>query len=379
MRIDAVLPAPDFSREVYCLLGVPLDSVDLAGAEQRIRAAAAKRSPCFLSTPNVNWLVACQSDAELRDSVIHSDLSVADGMPLVWLAGLAGIPIRERVAGAALFEALRAGRGKRLSVYFFGGPDGVAELAARRLNDESGGLTCAGYQAPGFGSIDEMSTEDVIARINASKADVLAVSLGARKGQAWIERNRGRLDVPVVSHLGAVLHFAAGTVRRAPAWVQACGLEWLWRVKEEPRLLRRYLSDGAALLALVVTRGVPYAWYLRRHRPDAEQLAAAKVETRDEAQSYAVSLHGAWAQSNIARLRRCFYHAALSGKDILLDMSGVTHLDCAFIGLVMLLQSHQRQHGKQLRIHSVPRPMRRIFKYCCAEYLCAGTPTGAPR
>jgi len=127
-----VLSSPDFSRDVYCLLGVPLDSVDLAGAERRIRAAAAERSPCFLSTPNVNWLVASRSDPALRDSVIQSDLSVADGMPLVWLAGLAGIPIRERVAGAALFDTLRRASGQTLSVYFFGGPDGVADHAHMR-------------------------------------------------------------------------------------------------------------------------------------------------------------------------------------------------------------------------------------------------------
>src|SRR5919108_186527 len=157
MRTEASRSAPDFSRRVHCLLGLPIDAVNLAGAEARIRAAAAQRSPCFLSTPNVNFLVASRSDALFRDSVIDSDLSVADGMPLVWLARLVGIPLRERVAGAALFDALRYRAGKRLSVYFFGGPDGAAELAGRRLALEGAGLTCAGYESPGFGSIDEMS------------------------------------------------------------------------------------------------------------------------------------------------------------------------------------------------------------------------------
>lgn len=372
-----MLSTPDFSRDVYCLLGVPLDSVDLAGAERRIRAAAAERSPCFLSTPNVNWLVACQSDAGLRDSVIHSDLSVADGMPLVWLAGLAGIPIRERVAGATLFDTLRRTGGQTLSVYFFGGADGVAEIAAQRLNGERGGLTCAGYESPGFGSIDDMSTEEVIARINASKADVLAVSLGARKGQEWIERNRRRLNVPVISHLGAVLHFAAGTVRRAPAWMQACGLEWLWRIREQPQLWRRYLSDGMALLGLVLTRGLPYAWCLRRNRPHPEQIASARVDTREDPRRFVIRLKGAWTRGNIARLRRCFHHAALAGKDVVLDMSGVTHVDSAFIGSVMLLQGHQRQHGRRLEAHSAPAPVQRVFKYCCAEYLLGGAATEA--
>jgi len=369
MRTEAARLAPDFSRPVHCLLGLPIDAVDLSDAEGRIRTAAAKRSPCFLSTPNVNFLIACQSDPVFRNSVIDSDLSVADGMPLVWLAKLIGIPLRERVAGAALFDALRYRPGQRLSVYLFGGPEGVAELAGRKLDLEDKGLTCAGYESPGFGSLDEMSTDEVIQRINASRADVLVVSLGARKGQAWIERNRKRLTVPVISHLGAVLHFAAGTVRRAPAWMQRCGLEWLWRVKEEPSLWRRYYADGLALLALLVTRALPYAWYSRRHRPDAERLAAARVETRNEAQAYVVRLQGAWTQSNIARLRRCFHHAALAGKDVRLETSGVTHVDSAFVGLVMLLHGHQRQHGRRLFVPSIPKAVRRVVGYCCADFL----------
>src|ERR671918_2094831 len=130
MPIEAC-PPPDFGRDVHCLLGLPIDAVDLAGAERRIRAAAAARSPCFMSTPNVNFLIASHSDEAFRSSIIHSDLSVADGMPLVWLAKLVGIPLRERVAGASLFDALREERGKPLSVYFFGGPAGLAEAAGR--------------------------------------------------------------------------------------------------------------------------------------------------------------------------------------------------------------------------------------------------------
>jgi N-acetylglucosaminyldiphosphoundecaprenol N-acetyl-beta-D-mannosaminyltransferase len=373
MRIEAPALIPDFSREVHCLLGLPIDAVNLATAEQRIRAAVAGHAPCFLSTANVNFLIGCQSDDAFRNSVINSDLSVADGMPLIWLARLMGIPLCERVAGSTLFDTLRYGPGERLSVYFFGGPDGVAEAAWRQLSFESKGLTCVGYESPGFGSIDEMSTEGIIQRINTSKADVLVVSLGARKGQAWIERNRRRLDVPVISHLGAVLHFVAGTVKRAPAWVQNLGLEWLWRIKEQPKLWLRYLQDGLALLNLLVTRALPYAWYLRHHKASADQLAAARVEAKDEGQHYVVRLRGAWTHANIARLRRCFYRAARVGKDVSLEMSGVTYVDSAFVGLVMLLQGHQRQNGKQLLILSLPETVRRVITYCCAEFLCSSS------
>src|SRR5690606_13363441 len=117
-----------------------------------------------------------------------------DGMPLVWIARLLGLPIRERVAGSTLFEALRHGEARRtsaglLSVYFFGGPDGVAERADEKLNASTSWLRCVGYRSPGFASIEEMSDAETIDAINASNADFIVVALGAKKGQTWIERN----------------------------------------------------------------------------------------------------------------------------------------------------------------------------------------------
>jgi N-acetylglucosaminyldiphosphoundecaprenol N-acetyl-beta-D-mannosaminyltransferase len=359
----------DFQRDVYCLLGLPFDAVDLAGAVRRVRTAAAQRTSCFLSTPNLNFLVGSLTDGEFRDSVLHSDLSIADGMPLVWIARLLGIPIRERVAGATLFESLRRGPGAPLSVFFFGGPDGAAEAACRRLATEGGGLTCTGHESPGFRSVEELSGEETIRRINAAKADFLVVALGARKGQAWIERNRARVSAPVISHLGAVVNFVAGTVRRAPSWMQKTGLEWLWRIKEEPALWRRYLGDGWALLGLLATRAVPHAWYVRRHEPGPAALQTAAVEAKEEGGQHVIHLRGAWTRQNIAPLRGVFAAAALARKDVRLEAGAVSYVDSAFVGLLTLLHAHQRQQGRQLVLASAPKPVRRVIRYCCAEYL----------
>ena len=211
-----------------------------------------------------------------------------------------------------------------------------------------------------------MSSEQTIRRINASNADLLVVALGARKGQAWIERNRARLKVPVVSHLGAVVDFAAGRIRRAPLWIQRAGLEWLWRIKEQPSLWRRYSSDGLALAMLLLTRALPYAWYMRSRSHPAE----ASVETRVAKHVYAITLRGACTGANIGLLRRSFSQAAQSGKNVRLEMTAVSHVDSAFVGLVMLLLAYQQQHGRRLAIVAVPSPIRRILDYCCAEFLC---------
>jgi N-acetylglucosaminyldiphosphoundecaprenol N-acetyl-beta-D-mannosaminyltransferase len=244
--------APDTSRNVHYLLGLPFDAITLDQAVAQIRSAAETRTPCFFSTPNLNFLMTAQSNAAFRQSVINSDLSLADGMPIVWLSKLMGIPIPERVAGSDVFEALRRpDAGRKIKVFFFGGANGVAKIASEKINAENGGMVCVGYESPGFGSLESMSTPNMLAKINASSADFLVVAMGAVKGQAWIEFNRSKLDVPVISHLGAVINFVAGNVHRAPLWMQRNGLEWLWRIKEEPELWRRYFNDGKMLCKLV--------------------------------------------------------------------------------------------------------------------------------
>jgi N-acetylglucosaminyldiphosphoundecaprenol N-acetyl-beta-D-mannosaminyltransferase len=114
--------ASGFDRHVVSVLGLPFDICTVAEAVERLRADALSNTRCWVSTPNLNFLIAAQSDAAFRDSVLRSDLSLADGAPIVRIARFLGLPLHERVAGATVFEALRAHPGTPLSVYFFGGP-----------------------------------------------------------------------------------------------------------------------------------------------------------------------------------------------------------------------------------------------------------------
>jgi len=360
--------SPDFNREVHCLLGLPFDAINLKAAEQCIRAAAATRTPCFLSTPNLNFLIASQFDAAFRNSVINSDLSVADGMPIVWIARLLGIPIRERVAGSDIFEQLREETPTRLSVYFFGGEEGVAETAYRQLNSNASGLICTGFKYPGFTSVQEMSSDENIEAINASGADFLIVSLGAKKGQSWIEHNRTRISVPVISHLGAVVNFVAGGISRAPALIQRAGLEWLWRIKEEPKLWYRYTSDGLAFLKLLITRIAPYAWFMYWHKPKNRELDSAGIELFDDGDQIIIRLRGAWVQINLRPLRECFSNPSLVGRNIRIELENVTYVDSAFMGL-LLLYNNQKQQGKQFSVVNHKKELRQIFRYSCTEFL----------
>ena len=377
---------PDFSRAVYHVLGLPFDALDMAAATQRIRAAVALRRQCFFSTPNLSFVTAALTNPALRDSVVRSDMSIADGMPLLWAARLMGVPLPERVAGSSLFATLWHAHGAPIKVFFFGGAEGVAEAASQRLNADAAGLRCVGFDSPGFGSVAQMSSDERIGRINATGAEFIVVSIGVAKGQAWIEHNRERLHAPVLAYLGAVVNFVAGTVQRAPAWMQRAGLEWLWRISEEPPLWRRYASDAASFARLLATRVIPYAWNAHRNAPGASDIAAAAVEYRDAAEVAEVAevakvagvaelhLRGAWTAANLGPLRQAFAEAASRPGGLRLDASRVTHMDSAAIALLCLLWAHFARGAQVLQVSAVAPGVERVIRYCCAEYVLGGGP-----
>jgi N-acetylglucosaminyldiphosphoundecaprenol N-acetyl-beta-D-mannosaminyltransferase len=243
---------------VHWLLGLPFDALSLEDAKSRIYAAVEDRRQLVFATPNVNFLALAHRDPRFREDVLRTDLSLADGRPIVWLGRLLGIPFVERVAGSDLIESLITEPGPRpLKVYFFGGEEGAAAAASAALNRRRGGLIGAGSCYPGFVDLDQMDGADVIDDINRSEADLLVVSLGAAKGHRWIEANRHRLTVPVISHLGAVVNFVAGRMRRAPRFMQRTGLEWLWRILEEPKLVTRYARDAGYLMGAMFREVLP--------------------------------------------------------------------------------------------------------------------------
>ena len=191
----------EMNRDVWCILGLPFDAISMGDVVAKVHSSITNITPCFISTPNLNFLVASQNDDVFRNSVINSELSIVDGKPLLWVARLLGIPVHERVAGSDLIETLiKNSKGyKPLNVFFFGGQDGIAEIACNKLKSHVDGLQCVGSYNPGFGSIEEMSSDEIINIINQSNADFVIVSLGAKKGQAWIEENRDKLNAPVIS------------------------------------------------------------------------------------------------------------------------------------------------------------------------------------
>lgn len=355
-RADVLVPRerriPDFGRPLFCLFGLLFDDIGMDDALGAVRDAVRDRRRCTIATPNLDFVVRSARNAEFRNSVLRSDLSLVDGMPLVWAGRLIGASRNGRVAGADLFERLRRDHPRNLpvKVYLFGGQPGIARLAAERLNAGSPGVQCVGYHSPGFGSVGEMSSPAVIEDINLSGADFVLVALGAEKGQAWIELNRAALDAPVMSHLGATINHAAGTLRRAPRWMKESGLEWLWRIGQEPSLWRRYAGGAVGALTLVVPALIAAA-LAAATRPRAEGPPALAVAASDA--EVVIRLKGAWTAQRFALLRAALSEHAATTKRLHLDLGSCSALDSRAAALLVLVKRFRQDETLPWRISGV--------------------------
>ena len=356
----------DFDRPLVAILGLPFDALTRAEAVQRIRAAAFAGRRCFVSTPNLNFAITARTQPVFRGSVLRSDMCLVDGMPLVWIARLLGQHVPERVSGADVFEALQAHDGPPVDVYLFGAPEGAAATARDRINQRRGGLRCVGVDPGGFGDVASLSTDAHVERINASGARFVIVSLGAAKGQAWIERNAGSLHAAVLCHLGAVVNFAAGTVARAPRWMQRVGLEWAWRIKEEPTLWRRYARDATAAAALLGRRVIPDAIASRvgrsRHRGELRVTTVANASTTT------LALQGSGC-GDLAALRQALSTSAAAGSGVVLDLHGVDEVGATFVALLLVADGWFRQRGGIAIVGATPSVAAALRRKLAGERL----------
>ena len=265
--------------EISRLFGIPVARVTELEAVERIISFAKQhrspfpipRSPFFIATLNVDFVANAVSgwpfggNDELWGYLRNADLVTADGMPIVVLSKLMRQPLPERVTGADMVPAIcRRCAEEGLSVYVLGGDREAVEEAFGKLRVESGGVGELGVASCEFGRVErvdrvEASRElrvagiddsfvkldqdqpEIVERINAAKPDILFVALGNPKQELWMGRNQGRLDVGVMIGIGGTFNFIAGRVKRAPRWMQKCGLEWIYRIIQEPgRLWKRY-------------------------------------------------------------------------------------------------------------------------------------------
>lgn len=348
----------------YSLLGLPFHAVTLSEAAKIVNDSIALRTPCFISTPNLNFTVMAQDDPDFYNSVIQSDLVVADGMPLIWVAKLLGLPITERVAGSDLFAYLsKQPRENKIRVFFFGGETGVAEKAHLTLNEISPGMESCGYYDPGFVSIDEMSSDQIIDHINSCEPDFILVALGAKKGQRWIMHNRDKLNAPVISHLGAVINFVAGSVQRAPEKWQRFGLEWVWRIKQEPKLYKRYLGDGLRFVKMLVTQTLPLVLHSKKLIKHANTSHGdVLADTLLPQEKFIVSLRGCIDTEQMGDFENVFQLALNSDKDVIIEGAEIQYLAMNAIARLLTFQGQLQKKQNVMILKDFPARIMTLLR-----------------
>ncbi len=347
-------------RKVVLILGVPVDDLNMAEALARlddfIVTGRSTGRVHQVATVNADFVVRSLDDPELRRILQEADMATPDGMPLVWGARLLGVHLEGRVTGADLVPALAAlAAQKGYSLYLLGAAPGIAQRAADILVSRNPGLKIAGVYSPPYHSLLDVD-EAMLAAVKAAQPDVLLVAFGNPKQEKWIGMHARRLGVPVSIGVGGTLDMIAGLTRRAPLWMQRAGLEWLYRLLQEPRRLwRRYVTDllrfGPFFLRQwwVMRRGGGPSPVLPLSAPLLVQgTAILSVRGRLDVHNwpaFAATVEEVWAQTPY----------------LIVNLAEAAFLDSTAMGGLVALSKHARDLGGALRLAAVPPAIARVL------------------
>lgn len=240
--------------------GLPFDHVTEDQAVAVVEHGMLAGEGGWVVTPNVDIWLRTRREPECAELVERADLVVADGMPLVWAAWLAGTPLPQRVPGSTLVERLcEMAASHRRGIYIVGGGIGdTAERAGRALAARYAGLRFAGAVAPDFGfEKDPAQVADIVSAVRDSGAELVLVGLGFPKQERLAEELCAQLPHIWALGCGGGVAMAAGDAKRSPAWAQRLGVEWVVRLVQEPRrLAHRYLVDDAPAALVLLARSL---------------------------------------------------------------------------------------------------------------------------
>lgn len=226
------------------ILGIPIALTDYRGAIDAMDTMVESRERGYVCAVAVHALTVGYDDPEMGEALRGAMLVLPDGMPVVWAANMLGESLGDRVYGPELmlrYNDRCVERGHR--VWLYGGRDqGSLVQLALNLRRRHPGINIVGGYSPPFRPMTEEEEDALVDQVNEARPDVLWVGIGVPKQEKWMARMRERLDVPVMCAVGAAFDFHAGRISQAPSWMQQRGLEWIYRIAQEPRrLLPRYL------------------------------------------------------------------------------------------------------------------------------------------
>jgi N-acetylglucosaminyldiphosphoundecaprenol N-acetyl-beta-D-mannosaminyltransferase len=232
------------------VLGVGIDAIDLSMAVRRIMSAAATGRVGYVCVTGVHGVMEAQRDPAFRQILNSSLVTTPDGMPMVWLGRASGFRRMRRVYGPDLMlELCRESASTGASHFFYGGTEGVAESLAESLQRRFPGLRIAGTYTPPFRPLSAHEEQQLAQQLQDLRPDFMWVGLSTPKQERFMSEYVGRLTATVMIGVGAAFDIHSGRTRQAPGWMQRSGLEWLFRLLQEPRrLFKRYARNNPAFV-----------------------------------------------------------------------------------------------------------------------------------
>ena len=233
----------------FCFAGVKIDNLSLQESVLYIEKLLKRRKNHYIITPNAAHIVLFQKDEEFRKAYAKASLVLPDGMSLVWASRFIGPRLKERITGTDLLFALcELSTSKKYTIFLLGAEDKTIKKAKDALLRKFPGLHITGIHN-GYFNDDKR----IIEKINELQPDILFIGIGFSKQETWINKNINQLNVKVAVTIGGVFDVISGKFKPAPRMIQHYGLEWLWRLLQEPRRLwKRYLIGNTIFIWLVV-------------------------------------------------------------------------------------------------------------------------------
>jgi N-acetylglucosaminyldiphosphoundecaprenol N-acetyl-beta-D-mannosaminyltransferase len=266
------------NRMRFQILGVNVDAVRISEVVAHMDKWVHDKSRCHsIACTSMHGIVEAQHDPAFKEALNAMDLVVPDGMPLVRLGRRRGYDLPHRVYAPDLVLAFcRETAGLPYTHFFYGGESGIPECMAESLKRRFPRLQVAGTYSPPFRPLSQEEDDEIIAMISRAAPDVLWVGLGAPKQEHWMHEHKNQLNVPVVVSVGAAFDWLSGRKEQAPRWMREHGLEWLFRLFQEPRRLwRRYLIYGTEFVAWIVLESLglkKFAPNTKDGKPQADAL-----------------------------------------------------------------------------------------------------------
>ncbi len=221
---------------------IGIDPLDEAGAVQRIQEFVKAGGPHHVVTANLRFVTLARRDPSFARLVNNSAMVVPDGMPIIWSSKIAGKPLPARITGGNILDwSAKLAAREGYSFFLLGAKPSVADEAATRLQELYPGLKIAGTQ---HGYFKPEDNAEIVKKVREARPEFLFVAMGCPKQEQWISANLEALGVPVCVGVGGTLEVITGRLKGAPRWVQSIGMEWFYRLSQEPgRLWKRYLVE----------------------------------------------------------------------------------------------------------------------------------------